>query len=143
MDLHITSLLVRENGQTMVDPTNQTVINSSFDLQELLPGIIKPQERVLLSTEETVELRERTCGLIFLRSTWARLGFMSPTTIVDPGFKGTLTMSLFNCSSHSIILRPRESIWSLVILPVLDESLLLYSGRYQGQMELQLPKEVE
>jgi deoxycytidine triphosphate deaminase len=142
MDLHISSYMVKDYSNA-VDPRAQSSIDASFTHRIALPYEVHQNERIILSTEEMVEVREGTCGLIFLRSTWARLGFISSATIVDPGFRGSLTMSLFNSAGHSIRIRPRESIWALVILPVLEESLLLYAGRYQGQMELQLPKAIE
>lgn len=122
-----------------IDATDQAVIDGMFWEPIALPMVIPPLRRILASTIETVEVPPGVIGLICLRSTWARLGLTAPPTVADPGFKGTLTMEIFNGSCHGIRIEPGMRVWSISYLKLgVDEPL--YAGRYQGQTGLQLPK---
>jgi len=122
-----------------IDATNQESIDRMFWEPIALPMVIPPMRRILASTIETVEVPAGVIGLICLRSTWARLGLMAPPTVADPGFKGTLTMEVFNGSCYGIRIEPCMKVWSISYLKLaVDEPL--YRGRYQGQVGLQLPK---
>ena len=123
---------------TLVDPWDKETIDNIFSDKFKLPVHIPPFQRVLLSTRDEVEVLPKTVGLIQLRNTWARLGLMSSPTYVDPGFKGTLTLSIFNASHNKILLRPTDKIWSFLITP--NTNIPLYKGRYQNQKGITLPK---
>ena len=82
---------------------------------------------------------EEYFGLVCLRSTWARLGLLAPPTIIDPGFRGYLTMEMWNSNERGIMIRTGDKVWTLVMLPAAN--LPPYNGRYQGQKEgVTLPK---
>ena len=113
-----------------VDPYNQASIDAHF-LFKHSPGVLLSGQRVLLAAAERITMPPDHLGLICLRSTWARLGLLAPTTIVDPGFEGYLTMELFNAAAYDITIRPGDKIWTLVQLPI--SNWPLYEGRYQYQ----------
>lgn len=148
MDLHIDDWIVFDNdtrsvppfSPLLVDPYDQEAIDAMFTMRFKLPHYIPPGARILLSTLESVNISKDTLGLICLRSTWARLGFMSPPTTADPGFEGQLTMELLNISNHKIEIKPGDAVWTLHKLMLVEESEPLYRGRYQKQHGLQLPK---
>ena len=122
----------------MVDPQDQKTIDPMFSAPVRLPTYIPPESRVLMSTIDVVDIPKGHIGIIGLRSTWARLGFMSPMTIADAGFKGTLTMELYNTSPQRILVRPGDKVWTMHLVPCVGEDI--YEGRYQGQLELTRPK---
>ena len=113
-----------------VDPHNQESINNSL-WEGKLPISLPPMTRLLLHTEEIVEVPKDCFGFVELRSTWARLGFIAPATVADPGFKGQLTLEIFNASRTYILIRPGDKIWSLALVKAVNEPI--YEGRYQGQ----------
>jgi deoxycytidine triphosphate deaminase len=117
---------------TLVDPWDKDTIDNIFSTKFKLPVHIPPFQRVLLSTRDEVEVLPKTVGLIQLRNTWARLGLMSSPTYVDPGFKGTLTLSIFNASHNKILLRPTDKIWSFLIILLNLVKLLWTSLQVQG-----------
>ena len=127
----------------LVDPKEQSSIDAMFTEAVELPQYIPPKVRFLLSTQEAVQMQVEACGLIALRSTWARLGLIAPPTIVDPGFRGTLTMEVYNASNHRLLLRPGDRVFSMVRLVLVAKSEPPYSGRYQGQGGLQIPKAMQ
>jgi len=123
--------------ENWIDPHNQESVDASFSVKKELPLLLAPGRRVMLRTQETVEIPPEHVGLIGLRSTFARLGLMTPPTVADPGFHGTLTLELINFNARSILIRPFERIWHMIIVPAPYEPM--YTGRYQNQHALQLP----
>ncbi len=155
MDLHIGHVAVfdKDTSQSppfsvvMVDPQDQQSIDAMFTEQYSLPLWMPPKVRALLYTveafngdEDSIQVPEDVIGLVTIRSTWARLGLISPMTTVDPGFKGHLTMELYNLSNHKIYLRPRDRVWALIRVQLMPGTEPMYEGRYQGGMGLQMPK---
>jgi len=151
MDLHLDDFYVYDVDTVAnspwrvntVDPYDQKSINHMFSQWRRLPADIPPMGRFLMSTKENISIHKGFIGFITLRSTWARLGLLSPSTVADPGFSGTLTMEVFNSSKHSILIRPGDSVWSMITVPLSPESEKMYKGRYQGQQGLQLPKALQ
>jgi dCTP deaminase len=126
-----------------IDPRNQDDIDTMFTKPISLPKFIPPRTRALLCTSKEIVIPSNVCGLIQLRSTWARLGLLSPPTIADPGFKGTLTMEIYNASNHRILISIGDAIWSILQLPIMAGTEPIYKGRYQGQTGIQIPKALD
>lgn len=148
MDLHVDDWIVFDNdtrsvppySSILVDPYDQETMDQMFTVRFKLPHYMPPEMRALLSTREPVDIPADTVGLICLRSTWARLGFMSPPTMADPGFKGQLTMKLLNTSNHKIEIKPGDAVWTMHLMLIVPDSEPMYRGRYQQQRGLQLPR---
>ena len=70
--------------------------------------IIKANEQVLFSTIEYIELPDDIMGFVEVRSTWARHGISLPPTIIDAGFKGTVTLEAINNAPYAIALKPKQ-----------------------------------
>ena len=142
MDLHVENTIkvdIANVARYWIDPYQQNEIDDMFGTGSL-PYVLDPGRRILMSTVEIVTIGEGWCGLICLRSTWARLGLISPPTIADPGFSGTLTMELYNSSQSGIQLQPMDAIWSMTRLLIQPGSEDMYQGRYQGQRGVTIPK---
>lgn len=104
-------------------------------------GIIIPgNTSVLLVTEETVRLPSNVAGLCGLRSTIARWGFLAAPTLIDAGFEGQLTIEV--AWTRPAPVRIYKGIRFLhVVFFKLDERVSKpYSGYYQGQRGVSLPK---
>ena len=68
---------------------------------------LPPQGFVLGSTLEFIGMPFDMHGQVLSRSSWGRLGLLVATAVVvQPGFRGMLTLELVNTSSVPIILRP-------------------------------------
>jgi len=88
----------------------------------------------LATTLEYIELPEDLTAFVEGRSSLGRLGlFIENAGWVDAGFKGQLTLELFNANSYSIRLYPEMRICQLVFAMVDQKPLRPYSGKYQGQ----------
>ena len=117
-----------------IDPHDQNSIDTCYSWR-LLPFNLPPQRRILASTIERVVFTSNQYGIVCLRSTWARLGLLAPPTIVDPGFRGFLTMELFNANLSPIIIRPGDYVWNLLVVETPHPILEMYKGRYQDQKD--------
>lgn len=146
MDLQVGSHVVFDRNHNevipfaplLLDPYLQDAIEEMFTDRFELPLYLPPMQRALLSTRLSVSIPSGKTGLIYIRSTWARLGLIGPATYADPKFEGILTLAVFNSSHARILVRPSDKIWSLILVPTPDEPN--YTGRYQHQRELTLPK---
>lgn len=101
---------------------------------------IKPKEFALVTTVEYIELPENIVGLCNLRSTLARWGLSIPPTVVDAGFRGTLTIELVNNTNFVINIPVYTPFLHLILLETKGTSR--YNGNYQGQLGVTLPKRV-
>jgi dCTP deaminase len=95
---------------------------------------IQPKEFVLATTLEYVELPEDLTAFVEGRSSLGRLGlFIENAGWVDAGFKGQLTLELFNANSYPIKLYPKMRICQLVFAKLDERPDKPYNGKYQGQ----------
>ncbi|MEM1873776.1 MAG: dCTP deaminase, partial [Acidilobaceae archaeon] len=101
--------IVRENGLDLrlgtgycrfketlstLDPRNPGDPSEFYECSESEEIVVKPREHVLLHTLEYIKLPPYLAGLVNLRSTWARTGLYIPSTVVDAGFEGQLTIEI-------------------------------------------------
>jgi len=78
---------------------------------------LEPGEFVLASTYEHVEIPDYLVGIVDGKSSLGRLGIMVHVTAgyIDPGFKGNITLELYNCSNQTFKLHKRIPICQLVL----------------------------
>lgn len=106
--------------------------DESVDLAKDEAIAIIPNGFLLLGTVEVVNLPLDLLGLVYLRSTYARQGFVSWFQgLVDPGYSGVLTIALHNPTQHLIPLYGGERIAHLVFEQLSEPADRGYSGVYQ------------
>lgn len=99
--------------------------------------IIPPKSFVLAKTKEYLEIPLDCTAFVEGRSSIGRLGlFIQNAGFVDPGFKGTITLELFNATNLPIRLESGRRICQLVFMK-LDKKLEKgYEGKYLGQIDV-------
>ena len=103
--------------------------NIKTDTYVLLPG-----QFVLATTMEYFELPDDLTAFVEGRSSLGRMGlFIQNAGWVDPGFKGEITLELFNANRHAIELRAGRRVGQLVFAKMDQVALNPYRGKYQGQ----------
>jgi len=99
------------------------------DTYVLLPG-----QFILATTMEYVSLPNDLTAFVEGRSSLGRMGlFIQNAGWVDPGFKGEITLELFNANRCAIELKAGRRIGQLVFAKLDQEALNPYNGKYQGQ----------
>jgi len=101
--------------------------------------IIHPNEKVLLTTLEYVELPADIMAFVELRSSFARLGLIMPPTIIDAGFKGNITLEIQG-SAFPVKVYAGQRFAHIIFAKTLNPVEKPYEGRYQGQRGVTLPK---
>lgn len=70
-------------------------------------------------------------GFVALRSTWARRGIMIPSTVIDAGFKGNITLEI---CPHEDMDAPVGQRFAHIIFAKMTSPSAPYNGKYQGQV---------
>ena len=96
--------------------------------------LIMPGQFVLATTKEYFELPDDLTAFVDGRSSLGRMGlFIQNAGWVDPGFKGEITLELFNANRCAIELTAGRRVGQLVFAKMDDKALRPYDGKYQGQ----------
>lgn len=99
------------------------------DTYLLLPG-----QFVLATTMEYFALPNNLTAFVEGRSSLGRMGlFIQNAGWVDPGFKGEITLELYNANRCAIELKAGRRVGQLVFAEMDQEALHPYNGKYQGQ----------
>ncbi len=99
------------------------------DTYLLLPG-----QFVLATTMEYFELPDDLTAFVEGRSSLGRMGlFIQNAGWVDPGFKGEITLELFNANRCAIELKAGRRVGQLVFARLDQKAENPYRGKYQGQ----------
>ena len=131
--------------ETIVDPLNPVDHDHWSEEKFVAVGdryVIRPGEFMLGCSLETVgigaTLRANVCG----KSSWGRLGLLIHCTagFIDPGFKGIITLELYNVSRNSIYLYPGMRIAQLAFERLITPAQTVYGSpslgsRYQNQVK--------
>ena len=96
--------------------------------------ILLPNQFVLATTMEYFNLPNNITAFVEGRSSLGRMGlFIQNAGWVDPGFKGEITLELYNANRCAIELKAGRRIGQLVFAKMDDTALKPYNGKYQGQ----------
>ncbi|MEK7085480.1 MAG: dCTP deaminase [Patescibacteria group bacterium] len=96
--------------------------------------IIPPHSFLLATTREYIEVPADLTAFVEGRSSIGRIGlFIQNAGWIDPGFKGRITLELYNASSLPIKLQAGKRICQLVFCKMDKAAAKPYSGKYQGQ----------
>ena len=122
--------IVEDMSRGVLSMDNEIVYKTiTADTYVLLPG-----QFVLASTMEYFELPDNLTAFVEGRSSLGRIGlFIQNAGWVDPGFRGEITLELFNANRCAIELKAGRRVGQLVFAQLDDTALNPYSGKYQGQ----------
>ena len=97
--------------------------------------IVPPKSFVLAKTKEYVEVPLDLVAFVEGRSSIGRLGlFIQNAGWIDTGFKGTITLELFNACNVPIRLEEGRRICQIVFVKLDKELQKGYEGKYLGQV---------
>lgn len=126
------------NTFSIVDdsPTGMISLSSEIKYKTITADkyIILPGQFVLATTMEYFELPDDLTAFVEGRSSLGRMGlFIQNAGWVDPGFKGEITLELFNANRCAIELQAGRRVGQLVFAKLDEHALNPYNGKYQGQ----------
>jgi len=129
-DKEITSAI--KKGELTVLPSGFRLNPAGVDLRVDRNLRLKPKQHSLVASMERVELSNRIVGFLHLRSSLAREGLFASLALVDPGFRGQLTVSLYNSGDSPVNLAKGERFIQLSLLRLGKPAINKYAGRYQN-----------
>lgn len=104
-----------------------------YDIRIDQDVILWPGRFVLASSLESFNVPPSIVGRVCDKSTWARRGVTVQNTVIEPGWRGWLTLELVNHSWRFIKIRQGDPI-AQVLFEWLDEPTVSpYEGKYQDQ----------
>jgi dCTP deaminase len=121
-------------GEIKLEPSDLSAcLNpAGYDLRCFKTAVLKPKHYELVATLETVELGLNVTAYLHIRSSLAREGVIGSFAVVDPGFRGQLTLNLHNVSEKEITLKEGERIVQIVFHKLGNVAQKGYSGSYQN-----------
>ena len=122
-----------EDGEVRIEPFEHSCLNpAGYDLRCHKKAVLKPKKYQLVATLETVELGFKVTAFLHIRSSLAREGVIGSFAVVDPGFRGQLTLNLNNVSEKEVTLREGERIVQIVFHNLGSAAQKGYNGLYQN-----------
>ena len=122
-----------KRGEIKITPFEVSCLNSAgYDLRSSSEVVIQPKQYELTATLETVELELKVVASLHIRSSLAREGVVGSFAVVDPGFRGQLTLNLHNVGEREITIREGERIVQIVFHKLGRAARKGYSGLYQN-----------
>lgn len=91
---------------------------------------------ILGQTVETFDMPEDVLGLVFTRSTLARVGNFLNVTPIEPGWRGQITLEISNIGSDPVWIYPGEGIGQIIFMWIDSRPERTYAdkgGKYQNQ----------
>ena len=121
-----------------LDKELKTITGETFNLEEE-SYTLKPNEFILGSTVETVNIPINLLARVEGRSSVGRLGVMVHVTagFIDPGFKGNITLEIKNVSDQPFQLNYLDRLCQIVFEELDASCLDPYHGKYQGDVGVQ------
>lgn len=122
--------VVEDSPSGMINMENEirykTITSESY--------ILLSNQFVLATTMEYFDLPDDLTAFVEGRSSLGRMGlFIQNAGWVDPGFKGEITLELYNANRCAIELKAGRRIGQLVFAKMDSPALHPYNGKYQGQ----------
>ena len=87
----------------------------------------------LASSIEEFDMPPHLVGIVHDKSTWARHGLSVFNTVIEPGWKGFLTLELVYHGNSTLHIPAGAGIAQVLFHQVMNPAL--YTGKYQGQAD--------
>jgi dCTP deaminase len=94
---------------------------------------LSPGEFALASTIEEFFMPTDIVAFVHDKSSWARRGLSLFNTVIEPGWRGFLTLELVNHSAKPIVIAEGSPIAQIIFMRLEEPTEKPYSGKYQFQ----------
>lgn len=109
---------------------------AGYDIRLGGPVFAKPNRTVLAHSFEQFNKPTNILGIVHDKSSWARVGLSVQNTVLEPGWKGFLTLELLYAPlydyAQSLLIEAETPIAQIVFHEV-DAYVDGYDGKYQNQ----------
>lgn len=106
---------------------------AGYDVRIAETLVLLPGEFMLASTIERFDMPNDILAVVHDKSSWARRGLTVQNTIIEPGWRGFLTLELTNHSDSVIYIDEGSPIAQIIFHRLEEPTEIPYQGRYQDQ----------
>lgn len=106
---------------------------AGYDVRIAQSLVLMPGRAALASTVERFQMPDDVLGKVADKSTWARKFLAVQNTVVEPGWKGTLTIELSNHGREALEFEPGMPIAQIIFYLLDHPAETPYDGKYQNQ----------
>lgn len=107
--------------------------SAGYDIRSIATISVPAGGFILAGAMEMFKLRGDIIGFVHDKSTWARRGLVVQNTVLEPGWKGFLTLELTNHSQEEVTVNEGDPIAQIVFHWLDDMTMQPYFGKYQNQ----------
>lgn len=104
-----------------------------FSKHSAVIGYEEPHTFALAATIEHFEMPDDVLGHVADKSTWARRGLAVQNTIIEPGWRGHLTLELTFHGTGELIIQEGDPIAQIIFHQLDRPTEKPYCGKYQDQ----------
>lgn len=138
MILTATDILQRQIVRPLVNRTVRNGLSfglgpAGYDIRVREGTNIMPGDFWLASTVEEFDMPLDVVGIVHDKSSWARRGVVVQNTVLEPGWRGFLTLELTNHGPQGWQIEPGDPI-AQVIFHFTNGPCVPYKGKYQDQI---------
>lgn len=116
---------------------------AGYDVRVAETLTLAPGAWSLASTVERFEMPDDLLARVADKSTWARRGLAVQNTIIEPGWRGFLTLELSNHGPHTIEISAGMPIAQIIFDALDAPAERPYAGKYQDQRAGAVPARTE
>jgi dCTP deaminase len=134
-----------DESQRAIDMDHAKEVQTEKSVAEAY--LLQPHELVLCSTVEYVSIPANIQAQVHGKSSLGRLGLLVHVTagFIDPGFKGKITLEMYNLNNRPILLRAGKPICQLSLMQLYSYAEFPYgheklNSKYQDQREVTASK---
>ena len=104
-----------------------------------VPGLrnLGPGRFALASAIEEFDMPSDLVGVVHDKSTWARQGLSVFNTVIEPGWKGFLTLELVFHGNKDVVIPAGAGIAQVIFTSLAHDAS--YEGKYQHQADMPVP----
>jgi len=107
--------------------------HAGYDVRIAETIMLWPGPSVLASTVEKFSMPDDLVAFVHDKSSWARRGLSLFNTVIEPGWKGFLTLELVNHSTSALHIKAGDPIAQIIFMRMEEPAEKPYSGKYQNQ----------
>lgn len=124
IDLSIDNIIKVPKGG-IIDLFETNELEDIYEEVELSKGfILEPNNFIYASTVEKIKIPSNMCGIIFPRSSFARIGLTLPNSMyANPSYEGHLPIVIHNHSPYKIKIPPYIKVVQLLLSEIKGEAI--------------------
>ena len=119
--------------RTVVSGMSFGLSHAGYDVRIAETVILMPGHFSLASTVEKFDMPDDLIAMVHDKSTWARRGLSLFNTVIEPGWRGYLTLELTNSGHDLLRIHAGDPIAQIVFMRLDEPTESPYTGKYQDQ----------